>query len=62
MVAGHSNQLDTYEKRKAFELFRQSLNNPEIILFDELLARAKYIVGKSNEISEQKENSGDLPF
>ena len=31
-------------KYSSFEMYRQSLKNPEIITFDELLERAKYIV------------------
>ena len=27
-----------------FELFRRNLHNPEVLTFDELLGRAKYIV------------------
>ena len=44
LVIGHSKQLDTFEKRKAFELYRSNLHNPEILTFDELFERAKYIV------------------
>jgi len=32
------------DKYSSFELYRQSINNPEIITFDELLERAKYII------------------
>ena len=32
------------EQYSSFELFRRSLNSPEIITFDELFERAKYIV------------------
>jgi len=34
------------EKYKSFEIFRKNLINPEIITFDELYERAKYIVEK----------------
>lgn len=44
LVIGHSQQLDSYEKRKAFELYRSNIHNPEILTFDELFERAKYIV------------------
>lgn len=44
LVIGHTKQLDSYEKRKAFELYRRNIHNPEIITFDELFERAKYIV------------------
>lgn len=36
------------DKFSSFELFRQSIQNPEIITFDELFERAKYIV-ETNE-------------
>lgn len=36
------------EKFSSFEMFRRNLKNPEIITFDELYSRAKYIV-ESNE-------------
>lgn len=32
----------------SFELFRQSISNPEIITFDELYERAKYIMDSSD--------------
>lgn len=32
------------EKYKSFEIFRKNLNNPEIITYDELYERARYIV------------------
>ena len=32
------------QKFSSFELFRRSISNPEIITFDELLARARHIV------------------
>jgi len=35
------------EKFSSFELFRQNINNPEIITFDELYERAKFIVQRS---------------
>lgn len=44
LVIGHSKQLDSFEKRKAFELYRRNIYNPEIITFDELYERAKFIV------------------
>jgi len=44
LVIGHTQQLDSFEKRKAFELYRSNIHNPEILAFDELFERAKYIV------------------
>lgn len=63
LVAGHSKQLSTFEKRKAFELFRRNLNNPEIVLFDELFERAKYIVCREEQTDTiNKDENDDLPF
>ncbi len=42
------------DKFSSFELFRQNLKSPEIITFDELYERAKYII-KNTEIIEDKE-------
>ncbi|MCL5959429.1 MAG: DUF4263 domain-containing protein [Chloroflexi bacterium] len=44
LVVGHTEQLDIADKAHSFELFRRNLHNPEIITFDELLARAEFIV------------------
>jgi hypothetical protein len=38
------------DKYSSFELFRKHITNPEIITFDELFERARYIV----EFSEQE--------
>lgn len=46
LVIGHTKQLEDFEKRKSFDLYRRSFYNPEIITFDELFERAKYIVRK----------------
>ncbi len=37
------------DKFSSFELFRQSQMNPDIITFDELYERAKYIVESTEE-------------
>lgn len=37
------------EKYSSFELFRRNLSNPEIITFDELYERAKFIVATSEQ-------------
>lgn len=45
LVVGHTNQLSGNTNKKAtFEMFRRNLHNPEIITYDELLERAKYLV------------------
>lgn len=46
LVIGNTCQLnDDLSKRNTFELYRRNLINPEIITFDELFERAKFIVG-----------------
>jgi hypothetical protein len=45
LIVGNTAQLNTKAKRSSFELFRRNLHNPEILTFDELLARAEWIVG-----------------
>jgi Domain of unknown function (DUF4263) len=44
LVLGDTAQLTSLDKKHTFELFRQNLLKPEIITFDELLARAQFIV------------------
>jgi hypothetical protein len=47
LVVGQTGELKgDREKATAFESFRRNLQNPEIITFDELLERARYIVGE----------------
>lgn len=54
------------DKYGSFQLFRRNLHNPEIITYDELLERAKYIVASKSEsvikddYSENEEE--DIPF
>jgi hypothetical protein len=36
--------LDTDEKVRSFEMFRQNLHNPEILTFDEVFERARLLV------------------
>ncbi len=35
------------DKYRSFELFRKSINQPEILTFDELFERAKFIVNQN---------------
>lgn len=44
IVIGHTNQLCGHDQRASFERYRRNTTNPEIITFDELFARAKFIV------------------
>ena len=48
LVIGHTKQLDNLNKRNSFEIFRTNLKSPEILTFDELYKRAKYIVEHSS--------------
>jgi hypothetical protein len=43
LVIGHLHELDDIDKRTSFQLFRRNMANPEIITFDELFERAKFI-------------------
>jgi hypothetical protein len=44
LVIGHTEQLNSRAKVATFELFRGNLQNPEVVTFDELLARAKALL------------------
>lgn len=60
LVYGHTQQLDTDEKRKAFELFRCRLVSPEIVTFDELLARARFITRDSSSPENKAPQPADI--
>ena len=45
IVIGKTNELDNWNKRNSFERFRREIHNPEIITYDELFERVKFIVG-----------------
>jgi len=46
LIYGHTSQLDTRVKRNCFEIFRGQLKNTEIVTYDELLNRSKFIIGE----------------
>lgn len=48
LVIGKTSQLNNREKFNTFEAYRNSINNPQIITFDELYERAKYIIETSS--------------
>lgn len=55
LVVGNLAQFSGEEaddKARSFELFRQSVHNPEIVTFDELLERARFIVSSANPNAE----------
>ena len=60
------------QKFSSFELFRRNMVNPEVITFDELFERARFIVRHSEEeesFAEEDDDAGmdfvddgDIPF
>ena len=60
LVIGHTNQLNQIPKRTSFELFRRNTVDSEILTFDELYARAKFIVEQTTEEAEPPVD--DCPF
>ncbi len=50
------------KKLRAFELYRRNINRPEIITFDELYNRAKFIVGDHDSLMDRIEFAEDVPF
>jgi Domain of unknown function (DUF4263) len=64
LIIGNTAEFgDDLEKVTSFELFRQSISNVEIITFDELLERAKFILGQDNPVGrELGETAEDIPF
>src|SRR5258708_415067 len=49
VVIGQLNQLDNRSKRESFQRFRKSLHGIDILTFDELLNRARFIVDEKME-------------
>ncbi len=67
LVVGNTSQLDDPAKVRTFELFRQNLSNPEIVTFDELLERARYLADAEPPADEpdgspSDEELLDIPF
>ena len=63
LIVGHTNELDELTKVETFESFRRNIVNPEIITFDELYERAKFIVMKEKrDIDELEIEIDELPF
>ncbi len=67
LVVGNTSQLDDPAKVRTFELFRQNLSNPEIVTFDELLERARYLADAEFPADEPDgsppdEELLDIPF
>ena len=70
LVIGDTSELDNKDKRISFELFRRSLHNIDIITYDELLERARFIVNDKQELemvsttdaSSEFISDDELPF
>ncbi len=70
-IIGHTRQLNKPSKCTTFELFRRNIVNPEILTFDELYERAKFIVGNprvitpavsGSESSDSEMADDEIPF
>lgn len=48
LVIGNTRQLDTRAKQDTFHRFRRNLWNPEILTYDELLSRARFLVRRAD--------------
>lgn len=62
LVIGQTEQLKgNIEGRNTFERFRRSLSNPEVITYDELYERAKFIVGHAAEMEPNPSGRSEVP-
>jgi len=52
LLIGQSAQLDSTVKKRTFERFRRSLWNPRVLTYDELLERARFLVGQVRPVEE----------
>ena len=50
LVIGDTSQLKSRPQRESFELFRRNQSDLEIVAFDELLERAKFIIAHEEPI------------
>jgi len=65
LLIGHTSEFENnLEQLTTFELFRKGLNNVEILTYDELLERARFILGQSNNLNLEsiEIEDDDLPF
>ncbi len=69
LIMGHwkqlkesSNELEIKTKKKTFELFRNDSRNIEILTYDELYDRARYIVEGTKEEKGKETKFDDIPF
>ena len=61
VVAGNTSELRNTDMRNSFERFRRELHSPEIITYDELLERARFIVGEAPSPVPEEED-WECPF
>jgi hypothetical protein len=52
LVIGCTDELTDHDRRNSFELFRRNLVNPEVLAFDELRERARYIVEHCSVVTD----------
>jgi len=57
LVVGNTNQLSDSHRRISFELFRRGVVNPEILTFDEVYQRARYIVEHTSPEQNAEQNA-----
>lgn len=63
LVIGNTEELTSDSSIETFELCRRNLHNPEIITFDELLERARFIVtSESNTAESELKEQNDVTF
>lgn len=60
LVFGHCNQLTSPDRRSSFELFRSNLRSPDVLTFDELLERARFIVKEADEAAPEEPREPEM--
>lgn len=60
VVIGKTSELNNWDKRNSFERFRQELRCPEVLTYDELYERAKFIAEGPAPLDE--DTDFDMPF
>ncbi|MEE9349007.1 MAG: Shedu anti-phage system protein SduA domain-containing protein [Flavobacteriaceae bacterium] len=64
LIGNTSEFKNSLEQLTTFELFRKGLNNIDILTYDELLERARFILGqsKNHNLKSVENKDDDLPF
>jgi hypothetical protein len=62
LIIGNTGELVDRAQTETFELFRRNMFNPEIVTFDELLERARFIVVNDEENKVQKSDVEENEF